>query len=76
LTRASPSTDREAAERRRQKVYLATLEADAAYFQARLEILGQPATNNQRAQQKTFELLLETFEGLISKAKRRMPDDT
>lgn len=36
------------------KVELARMEADMAYFQARLELLGEPNTLNQAAQRRAF----------------------
>jgi hypothetical protein len=44
-------------DRKRQRVRLAKLEADVAYFQARMEMIGQPGTSNQLAQVKVFKLL-------------------
>jgi len=41
----------------RRRVELARLEADVAYFQARLELLGDPQTANQSAQRKIFKLM-------------------
>jgi hypothetical protein len=46
-------------ERRRQRLDLARIEADLAYFQARLELIGEPTSANQRAQRKLFKLLHE-----------------
>ena len=39
---------------RRGKVELARMEADMAYFRARLELLGEPSTLNQAAQRRAF----------------------
>jgi len=50
-----------------------SLEADLAYFQARLELLGQPSTINQKAQAETFSFLIESMTRLLSKLKRRQP---
>ena len=36
---------------------MALLEADVAYFYARLELLGEPSTSNQTAQRKAFRQL-------------------
>ena len=58
--------------RTRRKIRLASLEADVAYFQARLEILGEPCTVNQQAQRKVFELLQKSLGDKIVNAKRRM----
>lgn len=58
-------------ERKRLRVRLARLEADMAYFQARLEIIGHPDSNNQMAQVKVFKLLNKTVSEKILKAKRQ-----
>lgn len=39
------------------RVQVARLEADLAYFEARLELVRHPATINQLGQRKTFVLL-------------------
>lgn len=52
---AEAKLTREQHERRR--VRLATMQADLAYFQARLAMLGAPKTSNQAAQKRTFEVL-------------------
>jgi hypothetical protein len=72
---SSPSTKMSVAERQRLRVRLANLEADAAYFQARLEILGEPVTANQFAQHRVFEVLRKGLDDLILKTKRRMLDE-
>jgi hypothetical protein len=46
---------------RRARVRLARLDADLAYFQARIEILGDPVTMNQQAQRKAFTALYALF---------------
>ena len=71
---SSSDTKMSMAERQRSRVRLASLEADAAYFQARLEILGEPVTANQLAQRRVFEVLRKGFEDLILKSKHRMLD--
>ena len=63
-----------AEESRRQRVRLARLEADMAYFQARLELIGEPGTNNLAAQRKVFNLLYKTVASKILKVKRRYAD--
>lgn len=60
------------ADDRRRRVRLARMESDLAYFQARLEIIGEPRTSNQRAQRKTFKLLYKAFGNHIVRAKRRL----
>jgi hypothetical protein len=57
-------------ERKRRRVRLAKLEADMAYFQARLELIGEPESTNQMAQRKVFKLLHKTTGGKILTAKR------
>jgi hypothetical protein len=69
-----PDLTSNAIERTRQKIRLAILEADVAYFQARLEILGEPRTANQLAQRKVFNLLHKSLRDVILKSKRRMVD--
>ena len=54
---ADSDTAPESDERRRHRVRLARLEADMAYFQARLEIIGEPDSANQMAQRKAFKVI-------------------
>jgi hypothetical protein len=61
-----------AEEQKRHRIRLARLEADLAYFQARLEIIGEPGSANQMAQRKVFKLLHKTVGGRILKAKRQV----
>jgi hypothetical protein len=61
-------------ERRRRRVNLARLEADMAYFQARLEIIGDPGSTNQMAQRKVFKLLHKTIGAKVLLAKRDPPE--
>ena len=58
----------------RRRVKLARMEADMAYFQARLEILGEPRTANQLAQRKAFKMLYKTIGHHIIETKRRMTE--
>jgi hypothetical protein len=58
-------------ERRRHRVRLARLEADMAYFQARLEIIGEPDSTNQMAQRKAFKLLHRSMAERVLRAKRQ-----
>lgn len=67
-------TSAEADERKRQRIRLARLEADMAYFQARLELLGEPISNNRAAQRKVFGLLHKTVATKILKVKRRFAE--
>ncbi len=45
-----------------------------AYFQARLELIGEPNSNNLAAQRRVFDLLHKTVASKILKAKRRVTD--
>ncbi|AGA89518.1 hypothetical protein Thimo_0679 [Thioflavicoccus mobilis 8321] len=56
-------------ERRHLRVRLARIEADLAYFQARLELIGEPTSANQRAQRKLFKLLHEQMGTCLADAK-------
>ena len=56
---------------KRQRIRLAKLEADMAYFQARLEMIGEPGSTNQMAQRKVFKLLQQSLGSKILQAKRR-----
>ena len=61
-------------DRQRMRLRLANLEADVAYFQARLEIIGDPITSNQRAQRKVFKLLYKSVGERIVRAKKQLLD--
>ena len=52
---AEPQTTTDADARRRLRI--AQAEADLAYFQARLALIGEPSTLNQYAQQCAFQIL-------------------
>jgi hypothetical protein len=69
-----PDDAQEAIERLHRTARLAKLEADVAYFQARLELLGEPRSANQLAQRKVFKLLHKNLGESILKAKRRLVD--
>ncbi len=45
-----------------------------AYFQARLEMIGEPGSTNQMAQLKVFKLLHKNVGGKILRAKRPHSD--
>ncbi len=49
------------------------LEADLAYFHARLESIGEPRTINQKAQQDTFRLLVQSVGKILKRLKRKVP---
>jgi hypothetical protein len=63
-------------ERKRRRVSLARLEADIAYFQARLEMIGEPDSTNQMAQRKVFKLLHKITGARILEAKREYSELT
>jgi hypothetical protein len=48
-------------QRSRRRARVAKCQADIAYFQARLTLLGEPQTLNQAAQQRTFRRLLKAL---------------
>jgi hypothetical protein len=57
---------------RLRRVRLARLEADLAYFQARIEVLGEPATVNQQAQRRAFTALYAVFaKGILAAREKR-----
>jgi hypothetical protein len=64
-------SSREDDERWRDRLRLARMEADMAYFQARLEIIGEPDSTNQMAQRKVFKLLHRTIAEVVLRAKRK-----
>ncbi len=62
-----PNPDR-VAEDRQKKAIKAELEADVAYFEARLELIGKPPeTSNRKAQQVMFEALSAQVQDQIKK---------
>jgi hypothetical protein len=48
-------------QRARRRLLLAKWQADLAYFQARLGLIGDPATLNQHAQRRAFRLLHQSI---------------
>jgi hypothetical protein len=46
------------------------LEADVAYFNARLELVGNPTTTYQRAQVKVYRLLVKAMEEMLGRLRR------
>lgn len=58
-------------ERKRRRVHVARLEADVAYFEARLRLIGEPHSVYQRAHRKTFEVL---HHALASRARKIRAD--
>lgn len=53
---------------------LAHKESDLAYFQARLEIIGEPGTTNEHAQHKLFQMLCRTVGTSIVHTKKEIAD--
>lgn len=49
------------------------LEADLAYFHARLEWIGEPKTLNQKAQRDTFRLLVPAIGKILNRLKPKAP---
>lgn len=56
---------------REARIQLAKLEADVAYFQARLELIGEPTSSNRAAQRKLFTLLHKAIAKQILDTRRR-----
>jgi hypothetical protein len=75
VSRASTDQPGGVEDRRRRRVTLAQWEADLAYFQARLEIVGDPETTSQVAERKVFALLSKVVGEEIVRGKRRMMDE-
>ena len=48
-------------------LHLPSMEADLAYFEARLILLGQPDTAYQHAQQKIYETLEKSMRDMIDR---------
>jgi len=61
-------------ERERRKLRIARLEADLAYFQARLELLGEPRSANQEAQRRVFQLLCDALGARLAEERRRLSE--
>jgi hypothetical protein len=53
-----------------RKAHLARNEADLAYFQARLELLGEPATSNQTAQRTVFMHLYQQLSDRVEEERQ------
>ena len=56
-----------------ENLSVTALEADLAYFKARLEWIGEPKTINQKAQQDAFKLLVPAINKILNRLKRRAP---
>lgn len=64
----------EAQARREARIRLARLEADIAYFQARLELIGEPNSSNRAAQRKLFTLLHKATAKQVLDTRRHHAD--
>jgi hypothetical protein len=54
-----------------ERLRISALEADLAYFRARLELIGEPKTFNQKAHTKAFGLLNQAVSTILNRLKRR-----
>jgi len=52
---------------------LSGIEADLAYFEARLELIGTPRTSNQKAQVETFRFLRQAMGDILNRLRRKEP---
>ena len=52
------------------KLRVSALEADLAYFAARLAIIGRPMTMHQRAQMKAYRALEQTLGNILKRLRR------
>jgi hypothetical protein len=52
------------------KLSVTALEADLAYFNARLEFIGKPITTNQKAQLTVFRLLIQFTTRILQHLRR------
>jgi hypothetical protein len=53
---------------------ITALEADLAYFNARLELIGTPTTINQKAQLATFRLLIQSTTRILHRLRHPLSD--
>lgn len=65
-------------ERKRHRLQMVRLQADIAYFEARLEMIGEPATLHQATQRFVFErlrhdLLKQILAAGAGRARSRSP---
>ncbi|GEM_PF-3765109 len=54
-----------------ERVRVSALEADLAYFEARLALVGHPASTNQQAQVRAFRILNQTITRTLHRVKRK-----
>ena len=59
-----------------ERFSVSALEADIAYFQARLELIGKPGTINQKGQVTTFRNLVHAMTRILNRLKRKEPGRT
>ena len=52
------------------RIRVSALEADLAYFDARLELVGHPASLNQQAQVRAFRILNQALTRSLHRLKR------
>ena len=52
------------------RLRVTALEADLAYFQARIQLIGEPATINQKAQLATFRYLIHAVGRILNRLTR------
>ncbi len=57
----------------RQRTRVAALEADMAYFEARLEMIGPATTRNERAQRRVFKTLFRATSAMVESIKAEPP---
>ncbi|GAB0150264.1 hypothetical protein L0E83_02210 [Marichromatium gracile] len=67
-------SDAQTQTRHRRRLQIARLEADLAYFQARLELLRAPRSANQLAQRKAFKMLAEVLAQRIRRARQKVKE--
>lgn len=72
----SPNADLEQQALMNFKVRIAQLEADLAYFQARIELIGKPRTVNQAAAQRVFKQLHKAIGAALVTSRKRLLDDS
>lgn len=53
------------------RLRVSVLEADVAYFQARLELLGEPKSTHQAAQYRAYRTMEELLRRFLRRIKRK-----
>ena len=53
------------------RLSVSELEADLAYFRARMQLIGEPTSINEKAQLETFRLLNQSVSAILQRLKRR-----